>query len=36
MGLTRDNITGNLIIEFFIDFPKSLSMDTIHLLKKNL
>ena len=36
MGLTRGKITGNLIIEFFIDFPKSLSIDTIRFLKNNL
>ena len=36
MGFSRDSITGNLIIEFFIDFPKSLSLETINLLKNTL
>ena len=36
MGLVRDNIRGNLIIEFTIDFPKKLSCDTIEILNAHL
>ena len=33
MGLTRDSHVGNLIIHFQIDFPKSLTEETINKLK---
>jgi len=33
MGLTRENQTGNLIITFIVNFPESISLDKIELLK---
>ena len=33
MGLTRDTYVGNLIIEFFIQFPTSLPKEIIEKLK---
>ena len=36
MGMTRDNSTGNLIIEFEIEFPESLTAEQIEGLNKVL
>jgi DnaJ-class molecular chaperone len=36
MGLTRDGHTGNLIIHFILEFPKSLSEEQIAVLNKIL
>ena len=36
MGLSRNDSTGNLIIEFIIDFPEKLSKDTIKILNSIL
>ena len=36
LGMTREQTTGNLIIEFIIDFPESLSQETIEILKNIL
>jgi DnaJ-class molecular chaperone len=36
LGLTRENITGNLIIEFDVDFPEQLFAEQIEKLKKIL
>lgn len=33
MGLTRETQTGNLIITFIINFPESITLDKIELLK---
>ena len=36
MGLTRDQVTGNLIIIFHIDFPEKLTEEQINKLKSVL
>lgn len=36
MGLTRESSTGNLIVQFFIDFPEKLSDETIQKLSEIL
>ena len=36
MGIVRENNTGNLIIEFEVEFPDSLSQEQIDLLKNAL
>ena len=36
LGMIRQNHTGNLIINFTIEFPKTLSLDKIQLLEKIL
>jgi DnaJ-class molecular chaperone len=35
-GMTREQTTGNLIIEFIVDFPDSLSPETVETLKNIL
>jgi DnaJ-class molecular chaperone len=35
-GMTREQTTGNLIIEFIVDFPDSLSVDVIEKIKELL
>jgi DnaJ family protein A protein 2 len=36
MGLTRESTTGNLIVQFFIDFPEKLSDEKIQKLSEIL
>lgn len=36
LGMTKNGQTGNLVIEFFIDFPDSISSENIELLKNIL
>jgi DnaJ-class molecular chaperone len=36
LGFQRDSFTGNLIIKFKIDYPKTLSLETIQKLKEIL
>lgn len=36
LGFHRDSFTGNLIIKFKIDYPKTLSLETIQKLKEIL
>jgi len=36
LGLTRENITGNLIIEFDVEFPEQLTAEQIEKLKEIL
>jgi len=36
MGLTRENITGNLIIKFNVEFPETLSLDQIEQINNSL
>ena len=36
LGLTRENITGNLIIEFDVEFPENLTAEQIEKLKEIL
>ena len=36
LGIVRDNNTGNLIIEFEIQFPDTLTEDQRDLLRKTL
>ena len=36
LGMTRENATGNLIIEFIVQFPENLSTEQISALKEIL
>ena len=36
LGLTRENVTGNLIIDFDVEFPEHLTADQIEKLKEFL
>jgi DnaJ-class molecular chaperone len=36
MGMKRDDNIGNLIIEFTIIFPETLSKEKIDILKENM
>ena len=36
LGITKESQTGNLIIEFIVDFPDSLTMDQIDILRNTL
>jgi DnaJ family protein B protein 4 len=36
LGMTRENATGNLIIEFIVEFPENLSTEQISALKEIL
>ena len=36
LGMVREGQTGNLIIEFLIDFPESVSLDVVEKLKEIL
>jgi DnaJ family protein A protein 2 len=36
LGLTRENVTGNLIIDFDVEFPEHLTVEQIEKLKEIL
>ena len=36
LGLVKENQTGNLIIEFIVDFPDTLNKEQIDVLKSVL